>query len=157
MFAYRQKNILVVHKPYVKMVWKLYIKSLNKRKCTQIVYKRVRGDGMEANRIYTVKARLTPEEYKRFNEHVQGSSRPKNKSNYIRECIFSEDIQKSTAVAKELKNLNFQIRKIGVLINQIAASANRGVWYPGDTELVLRKLQEVEEPVERFKEDLKEL
>ena len=53
--------------------------------------------------------------------------------------------------------MNFQIRKIGVLINQIAASANRGVWYPGDTELVLSKLQEVKDLVERFKEDLKEL
>lgn len=123
----------------------------------QTVHKKVRGDGMETNRIYTVKARLTPEEYKMFCEHVQESNRPKNKSNYIRECIFSEDIQKSTAVAKELKNLNFQIRKIGVLINQIAASANRGVWYPGDTELVLKKLQEVEELVEKFKKGIREL
>ena len=123
----------------------------------QAVHKKVRGEDMETNRIYTVKARLTPEEYKIFCEHVQGSNRPKNKSNYIRECIFSEDIQRSTAVARELKNLNFQIRKIGVLINQIAASANRGVWYPGDTELVLSKLQEVKDLVERFKEDLKEL
>ena len=73
---------------------------------------------MEANRIYTIKARLTPEEYKMFCEHVQESSRPKNKSNYIRECILSEDIWKSTAVARELKNLNFQIRKIGVLITR---------------------------------------
>ena len=112
---------------------------------------------MEANRIYTIKARLTPEEYKMFCEHVQESSRTKNKSNYNGERILSEAIWKSTAVARELKNLNFQIRKIGVLINQIAASANRGVWYPGDTELVLSKLQEVEDLVERFKEDLKEL
>ena len=112
---------------------------------------------MEANRIYTIKARLTSEEYKMFCEHVQESSRPKNKSNYIRECVLSEDIWKSIAVARELKNLNFQIRKIGVLINQLAASANRGVRYPGDTELVLSKLQEVEDLVERFKEDLKEL
>ena len=112
---------------------------------------------METNRIYTVKARLTPEEYKMFCEHVQESSRPQNKSNYIRECILSEDIWKSTAVARELKNLNFQIRKIGVLINQIAASANRGVWYPGDMELVLSKLQEAEDLVERSKEDPKDL
>ena len=109
------------------------------------------------NRTYRIIARLTPEEYKQFTELVEKSDRPKNQSCYIRECIFSEDIQRSTAVARELKNLNFQIRKIGVLINQIAASANRGVWYPGDTELVLSKLQEVKDLVERFKENLKEL
>lgn len=104
----------------------------------------------EETRECIVKARLTANEYQIFLKKVKGSDRPDNMSEYIRACIFSDDLKHSIAVTRELKNLNYQIRKIGVLINQIAASANRGVMFRGDAELVLKKLQEVEELVKTF-------
>lgn len=111
---------------------------------------------MKPTRTCTVKARLTPEEYRRFVERVKKSAKPDNQSQYIRECVFSDELLKSYAVAKELKSLNFQVRKIGVLVNQIAASANRGVWYPGDAELILKKFGEIENLVNDFQSRLKE-
>ena len=77
----------------------------------------------EETRECIVKARLTANEYQTFLKKVKGSDRPDNMSEYIRACIFSDDLKHSITVARELKNLNYQIRKIGVLINQIAASA----------------------------------
>lgn len=108
----------------------------------------------DETRDHMVKARLTKTEYEDFLTKVGASQDPGNMSGYIRACIFSEDLRHSTAVVRELKNMNYQIRKIGVLINQIAASANRGVMYRGDAELVLKKLQEVEELVKTFETHL---
>lgn len=105
-------------------------------------------------RVYFVKARLTEEEYERFLGKVKESYNPKNQSDYIRNCIFSDELQHSAAVARELKNLNYQIRKIGVLINQIAAGVNSGIVYRGDAKLVVSKLGEVERLLEGFPERL---
>ena len=92
----------------------------------------------EETRECIVKARLTANEYQTFLKKVKGSDRPDNMSEYIRACIFSDDLKHSIAVARELKNMNYQIRKIGVLI------------FRGDAELVLKKMQEVEELVKTF-------
>lgn len=48
-----------------------------------------------------------------------------NVSAFIREKLFREEI-KELAYYRELKNLTYQIRKIGVNINQVAAKINSG-------------------------------
>lgn len=101
-------------------------------------------------RTCIVKARLTQNEYNSFLEKVQDSARPDNRSEYIRECIFSDDLKHSVAVARELKNLNYQIRKIGVLINQIAAGVNRGIVFRGDAEVIVKKQKEIENMLQDF-------
>lgn len=101
-------------------------------------------------RDYIIKARLTESEYQFFIKKVGDSSNPDNMSEYIRNCIFSDELLRSMAVARELKNLNYQIRKIGVLINQIAAGVNAGVVFRGDAELIAGKLEEVHEMLKEF-------
>lgn len=104
----------------------------------------------ENTRDYIIKARLTESEYQHFLSKVEGSYNPDNMSEYIRNCIFSDELLRSMAVARELKNLNYQIRKIGVLINQIAAGVNAGIVFRGDAELIARKLEEVHKMLEEF-------
>lgn len=104
----------------------------------------------EDTRDYIIKARLTESEYQHFLSKVEGSCNPDNMSEYIRNCIFSDELLRSMAVARELKNLNYQIRKIGVLINQIAAGVNAGIVLRGDAELIARKLEEIHKMLEVF-------
>ena len=57
---------------------------------------------------------------------------------------------------RELKNLNFQIRKIGVNINQVAAKINSG-YKKYDSFFYLQKsLSQVEEEVKKLIEKLEE-
>ena len=48
-----------------------------------------------------------------------------NVSAFIREKLFREEI-KRTGILPGIKNLTYQIRKIGVNINQVAAKINSG-------------------------------
>lgn len=106
----------------------------------------------EDPREYFVKARLTEGEYQRFLKRVEESTQPDNQSEYIRSCIFSEDPIRATAIVRELKNLNYQIRKIGINVNQIAAGVNSGVVYRGDAELIVAKFKEIEAMIKEFPE-----
>lgn len=101
-------------------------------------------------RDYIIKARLTEREYQHFISKVGDSHNPDNMSEYIRNCIFSDELLRSMAVTRELKNLNYQIRKIGVLINQIAKGVNAGIVYRGDAELIAGKLEEVQKMLKEF-------
>ena len=76
--------------------------------------------------------RFTEEEYalleKLAAEDAEKNSRKekqKNISAYIRKCIF-EPVLEPSSLKKELKETNYQIRKIGVNINQVAAKVNSG-------------------------------
>lgn len=110
----------------------------------------------EETRDYTVKARLTKQEYQEFVKRVGKYGTENNMSAYIRSCIFSDDLRHSLAVADEMKNLNYQIRKIGVLINQITIGVNRGILYPGDAKVLVSKMKEIECLVGKFQKWLEE-
>lgn len=76
--------------------------------------------------------RFTEEEYalleKLAAEDAEKNSRKekqKNISAYIRKCIF-EPVLEPSSLKKELKETNYQIRKIGVNINQVAEKVNSG-------------------------------
>ena len=64
-----------------------------------------------------------------------------NVSAFIREKLFREEI-KELAYYRELKNLTYQIRKIGVNINQIAKVANT---YKRVSEEDIRSIQEMQQ------------
>ena len=76
--------------------------------------------------------RLTEKEYELLQLRVQRDSETKtkkgNKANtsaYIRKCIFLQE-DNPVSIRKELKTLSYQIRKIGVNINQVVAKVNAG-------------------------------
>lgn len=78
-----------------------------------------------------------------------------NVSAYIRQRVFREEIEENFYL-RELKNLTYQMRKIGVNINQAVAKLNSG-HQSRDTVFYLQKnLQQVEEEVKNLMGKLEE-
>lgn len=78
-----------------------------------------------------------------------------NVSAYIRQMLFKEEVEEYFYL-KELKNLTYQMRKIGVNINQAVAKLNSG-HQSRDTVFYLQKnLQQLEEKVKNLMEKLEE-
>jgi hypothetical protein len=78
-----------------------------------------------------------------------------NVSAFIREKLFREEI-KELAYYRELKNLTYQIRKIGVNINQVAAKINSGHGNIDSVFYLQKNLLQVEEEVKNLIEKLEE-
>ena len=76
-----------------------------------------------------------------------------NVSAFIREKLFREEI-KELAYYRELKNLTYQIRKIGVNINQVAAKINSGHGNIDSVFYLQKNLLQVEEEVKNLIEIL---
>ena len=64
-------------------------------------------------------------------------------SKYVRKVLLSP-VGSSKDMRKELKKLSYEVRKIGVNINQIAKRINAGYEYYSDESAVMKKLGEVE-------------
>lgn len=78
-----------------------------------------------------------------------------NVSAYIRQMLFQEEVEEYFYL-KELKNLTYQMRKIGVNINQAVAKINSG-HQNRDTVFYLQKnLQQLEAEVKNLMEKLEE-
>ena len=112
---------------------------------------------------YTV--RLSEQEYQQLKKKIlennewtfkYGTTKDRvNISAYIRDILFREE-KEERQYYRELKNLNFQIRKIGVNINQVAAKINSG-YKKYDSFFYLQKsLSQVEEEVKKLIEKLEE-
>ena len=78
-----------------------------------------------------------------------------NVSAYIREKIFREEMEE-IIYYRELKNLTYQIRKIGVNINQVAAKINSGHRNQDSVFYLQKSLSQVEEEVKKLIEKLEE-
>lgn len=95
---------------------------------------------------YTV--RLSEQEYQQLKKKIlennewtfkYGTKKDRvNISAYIRDTLFREE-KEERQYYRELKNLNFQIRKIGVNINQVAAKINSG-YKKYDSVFIYRKV-----------------
>lgn len=102
---------------------------------------------MERNIIF--KLRLTREEYERLKRlaekdtETKTKTENKNMSAYIRKCIFSQE-RNSFDLKKELQDLKYQIRKIGVNINQVAAKGNKSYVTEKDITILRESLHMVE-------------
>ena len=109
---------------------------------------------MNDNKIARINARLTKEEHEsfvnRFKESVETSY-----SDYIRRCVFSDELSKSAALIKEVKGTNYQIRKIGVLVNQIAHKVNAGYIYThADSVAITESFLEIQKMFKELKEQI---
>ena len=106
--------------------------------------------------------RFTPEEYQQIVQCAEkdiGTKRKKtqekNVSAYIRKCIFDKN-DNPAAIKKELRDLSYQVRKIGVNINQVVTKINAGYAVPVDIDNLLIYLKKVEEEFLRLENNLKE-
>lgn len=107
---------------------------------------------MNRDKVSTL--RFTAEEYEML-KRMAGESGCRNKkgnanvSMYIRKILFAGGSRKD--LKKELHELNFQIRKIGVNINQAAKRLNSGVILPRDGNYLLEELTAVEKLLTDYK------
>ena len=76
-------------------------------------------------------------------------------------CLYKEpcavtDRKKDVRVDMELKDLNHQVRKIGVNINQIAHRLNRNIGDMRDAEYVVELMKELNVRLEKLTEKIEE-
>ena len=112
---------------------------------------------------YTV--RLSEQEYQQLKKKIlennewtfkYGTKKDRvNISAYIRDTLFREE-KEERQYYRELKNLNFQIRKIGVNINQVAAKINSGYKKYDSVFYLQKSLSQLEEEVKKMIEKLEE-
>lgn len=90
-------------------------------------------------KTHMITFRVTEDEYRDLREKAAG-----NLSAYCRRRILRDEDRKREEKERNLKELTYQIRKIGVNINQVTARINSGFYYPQDAGRLLRQLEEVE-------------
>ncbi len=77
-----------------------------------------------------------------------------NLPGYIRSCILEQSGWKRETYAKEVKELTYQIRKVGVNINQVTAKINSGYRERDDVRILQENQNQIEQ---RLKDLLKKL
>ena len=71
-----------------------------------------------------------------------------NLSGYIRDCVLEQSGIKKESYKREIKNLSYQIRKIGVNINQVAAKINSGYRGMDAVSTLLENQNRIEQELE---------
>ena len=89
----------------------------------------------------------------RDTETKQKKTQGKNVSAYIRKCVFDRN-ENSAAIKKELKELAYQVRKIGVNINQVVTKINAGYAVPMDIDTLIFYMKKVEEKFKYLEKNL---
>ena len=103
--------------------------------------------------------RLTDAEYQMLLDMAEKDTGCRNKkgeinvSKYIRKKLF-QFTPVSWNLETELNKLSFQIRKIGVNINQAVKKINSGFYQEDDDTFLLAELAEVEKLLRDFKENM---
>lgn len=105
-----------------------------------------------SRRTVNLKVRLTPEELEHLKKCAEedGSAsfrkgkRGTNYSGYYRTHLLSEANYKNAELLKVQKRLAYEIRKIGVNINQATKKINAGYGMPSDARRLQESLAEVE-------------
>lgn len=113
------------------------------------------------NREYNIRVRLTKNEYDLLLREAdkEGYAKYKNGelnlSSYIRGRLFSEMLARKNT-GKELRELSYQIRKIGVNINQAVKRINSGHENKEDETFLLSELAQVERLLKKYEKALGE-
>lgn len=102
-----------------------------------------------------IRIRVTPEELEHLKK-CSGSSSivfkngRENFSGYLREKLLLETNHKNQVMEKEIKELRYELRKIGTNVNQIAKKVNGGFGTAGDIE----ELKNYMERIEKIMDDI---
>ena len=104
----------------------------------------------KAEKAY-LKRKAQESKYHRFrNGHV-------NFSEYLRESLLENSNYKSASLKRQMLDLQFELRKIGVNVNQIAKKINAGFGTAQDLKKVNDNLQEIQEQMERYLQEVEKL
>ena len=107
--------------------------------------------------------RVSEDEYNRLKEiavetpsgrHKNGTV---NLSGYMRNQVFSIAGIKNAALASNVKDLKYELRKLGVNVNQIARKMNAGIGTDKDIDSLNKKIDEIEQLLERYIEQTYEI
>ena len=116
---------------------------------------------MERNRSFLL--RFTEEEFRLLTEYAEKDAqthtkktKEKNISAYIRKCIFSS-ARHPWGLKKELNELAYQVRKIGVNINQVVTKINSGYGTAYDIGILKSQLAEVEDRMKGVESRIEEI
>lgn len=95
--------------------------------------------------------RVTEEEYELLkNRTGQSGIRSGNISEYVRRQVLGEEYP--YVREKLLRDMNYQIRKIGVNINQITARNNSRLYFVSDKEQLKEDMEELIKLFEEFRD-----
>lgn len=102
-------------------------------------------------RTEKIRIRFTPSEAEHlrkesviFHEKKRGGGR-ENFSEYLREQLLGASNYKNESIQQQLKDLRYELRKIGTNVNQIAKKINGGYGTPNDLEELDEHLKKIEE------------
>lgn len=97
---------------------------------------------------------MTEKEYKLLQARAEKDTETKtrkgkktNISGYIRKCIFLQE-DNPISLRKELKNISYQMRKIGVNINQTVAKINAGYGSQIDIYNLIQALEQIKKEMQ---------
>lgn len=96
-----------------------------------------------------IRIRLTAEE-KEALEKIFSAEKEKhargcraNFSSFLRDRLLKETNLKNDSLLREMRELRYEIRKIGVNVNQVTKKINAGFGNPGDAGIMLRELGDI--------------
>lgn len=107
--------------------------------------------------------RVSESEYNRLKEiaadtpygrHENGTV---NLSGYMRNQVFSVAGIRNAALTSNVKELKYEIRKLGVNVNQIARKMNAGIGTERDINVLHKKMGEIEQLLSHYIEQMEEI
>ena len=111
---------------------------------------------MMAKKEKFIGIRVSEEEYNRLKEIAVDTPYGRNKngtvnlSGYMRTQVFSAAGIRNAALASNVKDLKYEIRKVGVNVNQIARKLNAGIGTDRDIDTLFQKLDEIEQLLDHY-------
>lgn len=107
--------------------------------------------------------RVSEEEYNRLKELAIDTPEGRNRNGtlnlagYIRSRVFAAAGIKNTSLISNVKDLNYEIRKLGVNVNQIARKMNSGIGTERDIEVLRIKLERIEQLIAYYTNEVNQI
>lgn len=126
--------------------------------------KKETANGKQDRRTVNLKLRLTPEEMEHLRKCAEDNGEPSfrsgariNYSGYYRKHLLAETNYKNEELKRIQKRLVYEIRKIGVNINQVTKKINAGYGTHADLRDLKDELGEVEKLLKKTMEECEKL
>lgn len=114
-------------------------------------------------RTERVRIKLTPGELEHLKKCSGSSSSARfkngkeNFSGYLREKLLRETNYKNQELEQRMRELKYELRKIGTNVNQIARKVNGGFGTPNDLVELKNHLQRMEQLMEKFQREVERI
>ena len=100
--------------------------------------------------------RVTPEERAYLEQRARDAKTGKNFSGYLRNTMLANSGYRNPQLEKLLKDVQYELRKIGTNVNQIAKKINGGLGEPEDIRELERYLNRIGGVFEAFSKEAEE-